>query len=267
MTQPAGEPPSRAVGPAASRRSPGATSAAIRAASMGSVPDPQSGSTTLPPAAAIAGHPARTRSAAASVSLRGASDLLAGRPIAAPVQTLPRQVDGHDGLAPADVDVDAQVGARQVDRRAAPEPRPELVDDRVLGALRAEQRVGHPDGRPEAGEIDGERAVRREVRGPVDRGQARPERVGAAVERQLRQTQQHALGEPRPQAGAVAERERPGKRRAAALLGATVAAAWPRPCSAASARSSSASSASAPLAAVAKNCRSLSRRSRVMVSR
>ena len=247
-------------GPAASRSRPGATSAAIRAASMGSVPEPQSGSTALPPAAAIPGHPARARSAAARVSLRGASDLLAGRPVPAPVQAFPRKVYGHDGLAAADVDVDAQVGARHVDRRAASKPRAELVDDHVLGALCAEHRVGHPDGRPEAGKIDRQRAVRREVSGPVDRFQARPEGVGAAIERQLRQAQQNALGEPRPQAGAIAERERSGKRRAAALLD-DGRRRHSRGCRPQALRSSSASSASTPLAAVAKNCRSLSRRS------
>ena len=137
------------------------------------------------------------------------------------METLSRQVDGRDGLAPADVHVDPQVGARQVDRRAALEARPELVDDDVLSALCAEERVGHPDGRAEPGEIHGERAVRRQVRGPVDPAQSLPEGVGAAVERQARHPQQHTLGEPRPEAGAVAERQGAGERDAAVLLGDT----------------------------------------------
>ena len=100
------------------------------------------------------------------------------------MEALPRQVDGHSRLAPADVDVDAQVGVRQIDRRPTIETCPELVDDDVLGALRAEQRVGHTDGRAEAGEVDGERAVQRQVGRPVDSGQAAPEGVRVAVERQ-----------------------------------------------------------------------------------
>ena len=48
-------------------------SAAIKAASMGSVPDPQSGSMKLPPAAASCGHAANSSIAAARFSLSGAS--------------------------------------------------------------------------------------------------------------------------------------------------------------------------------------------------
>ena len=48
-------------------------SAAMRAASMGSVPDPQSGSSRLPPAAACFGHAAYSSSPAARFSLSGAS--------------------------------------------------------------------------------------------------------------------------------------------------------------------------------------------------
>ena len=113
--------------------------------------------------------------------------LLAGSPIAAAVQTLARQVDRHDGLVPADVHVGAQVGSRQVDGRAATEPRPELVDDDILGALRAEQRVGHSDGRAETGEVDGERAVRakgaRASRSRSGRSRSRPRRRRAAASR------------------------------------------------------------------------------------
>ncbi len=48
-------------------------SAAASAASMGSVPEPQSGSTKEPPRSAIAGQPANTSTAAARFSLSGAS--------------------------------------------------------------------------------------------------------------------------------------------------------------------------------------------------
>ncbi len=68
--------PDRPTGPVASssaRSSPGATSAAMRAASMGSVPDPQSGSSRLPPAAATLGHAAYCSTPAARFSLSGAS--------------------------------------------------------------------------------------------------------------------------------------------------------------------------------------------------
>ena len=58
---------------ASARSSPGATSAAMKAASMGSVPDPQSGSRKLPPAAASCGHAAKSSTAAARFSLSGAS--------------------------------------------------------------------------------------------------------------------------------------------------------------------------------------------------
>ena len=145
--------------------------------------------------------------------------LLAGRPVAAAVQALSGEVDGDDGFARADVDVDAQVGPRQIDRGPPAKTLAELVDHDVLGALRAEQRVGHPDARAKAGEVDRQRAVGREVRRPVDRGQARPERLGVAVEAQRHQAQQHSLRQPRPEARAVAQRERSVERDAAALLG------------------------------------------------
>ena len=48
-------------------------SAAISAASIGSVPEPHIGSTNEPPAAAMAGQPARMRIAAARFSLSGAA--------------------------------------------------------------------------------------------------------------------------------------------------------------------------------------------------
>ena len=58
---------------ASARSSPGATSAAISAASIGSVPEPHSGSSRLPPAAASRGHAASSRMPAARFSLSGAS--------------------------------------------------------------------------------------------------------------------------------------------------------------------------------------------------
>ena len=58
---------------ASARSRPGATSAAMSAASIGSVPDPQSGSSRLAPAAASLGQAAYSSSPAARFSLSGAS--------------------------------------------------------------------------------------------------------------------------------------------------------------------------------------------------
>jgi hypothetical protein len=59
--------------PKYSRCRPGATSAAYRAASISSVPEPHIGSTSAPPSAITCGQPARSSTAQASVSFSGAA--------------------------------------------------------------------------------------------------------------------------------------------------------------------------------------------------
>ena len=128
------------------------------------------------------------------------------RPVAAPVQALAAQVD-RDGHARArEVRVDAHVRRARVHRRPqAAGGGAELVDDRVLDAHRAEARV--PDPVVDAGEVDRQRVVHREVARPVDglRGLVEVVAVGG---RPARDRQQDAAGDPRPEAGAVRGLER-----------------------------------------------------------
>ena len=124
--------------------------------------------------------------------------------IAAPVQALAREVDRDRERPARGVGIDAKRRRVAVHGRSRAGLLAELVDDRVLHALRAELRVR--DARHAAGEIDGERRVDVEVRAPVDAAHARVERIRIR-HRESRELPQHAKAQARFEAGAIGGRE------------------------------------------------------------
>ena len=120
---------------------------------MRSVPEPQSGSTSV--GCIALRRTGRTRSACHHLRPAGAHQdrrrqvllerrlgLRALLAVSAPVQALPREVEAQRRRRAPLVQVQAHVGTAHVDRRALPEALAELVDDRVLHPLRDEVRVG-----------------------------------------------------------------------------------------------------------------------------
>jgi len=97
----------------------------------------------------------------------------------------------------------------------APRPLPQPVADTILQSQRAEVRVG--DGWMRAREFAGDRARRVDVRHPVEGRDAAMER-GLVGRIELGDFKQHATGNARPEAGAVANVESTAKLNPTAAL-------------------------------------------------
>ncbi len=175
-------------------------SPAIRAASIGSVPEPHIGSTKPPPAAAMAGQSGDHQQGGGERLLHGRLDLDAGFAVAAPVQGLAGQVDRDRGALIPDDHVDAQVRVGGVDARPTAGLLREAIGDRVLHPHRRELRVAEP--RVDAAGVDREGAVRSQMLLPRYRGDRVVQLVGRGGGNTLKR-QEDPRGDARPQQRAV----------------------------------------------------------------
>ena len=125
--------------------------------------------------------------------------------VAALVQAAPGKIQRQHGLLATQSYINADVRVFAGHRRASPQLVGKPVDDRVLAALGAE--LGVANLAIFTGKIDGEALLRAEQRRPVHRLQCPVEAV-AVCSRQPGNGQQHAIGKPRPQAGAIGQRHR-----------------------------------------------------------
>jgi hypothetical protein len=96
--------------------------------------------------------------------------------IAAPMETLAREIDRDAGDVAVEVQIQPHVGSGNVDGRPASRALAKLVDDGVFDFQRGELRVR--DLRTRARALDGQRPVDGEVLAPVDRAHAVIERFG-----------------------------------------------------------------------------------------
>ncbi len=150
--------------PKYSRSRAGAASAAIKAPSVRKVPEPHIGSSSIPPASAICGHPARNSTAAATFSLSGARPPSAA--VAAPMQTLAGEIQRHQCRGPLHVQMQQHIGALGLDVRPLAGGLAQIVANRILEQLRAVDRV--PDGFIAAAAIARQRRPGRQVLAPID---------------------------------------------------------------------------------------------------
>ncbi|MNP27016.1 hypothetical protein D3C76_1199020 [compost metagenome] len=110
------------------------------------------------------------------------------------------KVEGKDGLALLQAQVDAHVGVELVDRGAHPFGSAQLVHHRVLDLERTE--MGVIDARAMAAELYGERAAGHQVIVPVHLQHTLVKLLGVP-HREALEHQQHAVGQAGPEAQAV----------------------------------------------------------------
>ena len=125
------------------------------------------------------------------------------------MQGLAGEVEKEHRLVAEQPAAQCQIRLDRAHARAAAAALADLVDDRILDALRRE--LGMLDLRPRAIDSDREGLLRAEVFGPVDRAHAGVK--GIRVRRgELGQWQQHTAGDPRPEADAIGVGQAAGER-------------------------------------------------------
>ena len=180
---------------------------------MQNVPEPHSGSRNSAFCLASSGHCERISTPGGDVLLE--RRFAGRRAIAAAVQAVPGKIDGDGEVHAVGVRVHAHARTFRRDIGPRTRRRAQRIDDAVLELEGPEMRVR--DRRMAATELAGERRLRPKVRRPVDAGDAVVEfRRVARLE--LRDLEEHPVGDARPQAGAVGALEWPGERDAPGAL-------------------------------------------------
>jgi hypothetical protein len=135
--------------------------------------------------------------------------------IATAVQALARQIERQRDVGAVRVRVHAHVGPFQADVGTNAVARAQLIDDAVFELERAKMTVS--DRRVAAAEITRERSRRAEVCRPVNRAHTGVELRGV-TRLKLRELEEYAVGNARPQAGAVGALQAAGKGHATGTL-------------------------------------------------
>ena len=185
-------------------------SAAMRAPSIEQRPRAAHGVEQRAALRGDAGHPARSEDGRRQVLLERSVASL--QPVAAPVQAFSGQVQAHDGLRRRQMDGDAYVRADQFHSGPPARLGSEPIDDRVLDPLLHEVSVDSrqrtlADGR---GGFDRQGAVDLEMVLPGHAVHGFVELVEGRMGNDA-EPQQHPAGDPRPETGAIGQRQRAGE--------------------------------------------------------
>ena len=124
--------------------------------------------------------------------------------VTAPVQGFAGEIEADRGLVAQQIDIDADIGLGRIDGGAHAEFIAQLVYHGVFSLQRAVVRVG--DGRLRGGEVHGQRPCSVEMFLPGN-GFYPGVQIFRCGRRETCQRQENATGQPRPQAGAIADGE------------------------------------------------------------